>query len=79
MTTADMVEEASRRGNHDIGAAAERFCLRLHADATVYRHRFHLAVPAVGLCPAEHLLGQLPRGDQDEGPDASVGTVLEPL
>ena len=64
-----VVEQAARRGDQDVDAAAQLVDLRLHADAAEHHHAGQLGVLAVGAHAFLDLRRELARRRQDEGAD----------
>src|SRR6266516_1204627 len=81
VATLHVVEQPAGRRDDDIGAVSQRLGLGLHADAAVYRGRRHAAdMASVDARALEHLLGELARGHQNQGPQHVFGTgVRQPL
>ena len=67
-----VVEEATRRGDEDVDAAAQLVDLRLHADAAEHDHAGQLRVLAVDADALLDLRGELARRRQDEGADRQL-------
>ena len=67
-----VVEQAPRRGDEDVDAAAQLVDLRLHADAAEHHHAGELGVLAVGAHAFLDLRGELARRRQDQGADRQL-------
>ena len=61
-----MIEQAARRGDDDVDAAAKRVLLRPHADAAVDGRAGHRRVHGQVVQILEDLRGQLARRREDE-------------
>jgi hypothetical protein len=71
-----VVEEAPRRGDEDVDAAAQLVDLRLHADAAEHDHAGQLRVLAVDANAFLDLRGELARRRQDEGADRQLAARI---
>ena len=68
-----VVEQAARRGDEDVDAAAQLVDLRLHADAAEHHHAGELGVLAVGAHAFLDLRRELAGRREDEGADRQLG------
>ena len=73
----EMVEQAARRGDDDIGAAVDLQGLRLEGDAADEQRHVEIVHLAQRLEGLAHLVGQFARGLEDEGArHAGAGAAL---
>ena len=70
-----VVEQAARRGDEDVDAAAQLVDLRLHADAAEHHHAGELGVLAVGAHALFDLRGELAGRREDQGADRQLAAL----
>ncbi len=68
----EMIDQAARRGDDDVDAAAQRVDLRLHADAAEDRRGEHAQMLGVGADVLVNLRGELARRREDEHARAAL-------
>ncbi|MCI4361952.1 MAG: hypothetical protein L3J77_01990 [Thermoplasmata archaeon] len=79
VAAAHVVEEAARGRHDDLRTPAERALLFAHPHAAVDRGAVKASVPAELVEELVRLQREFARGGEDEGEDAAVGVIEQPL